>query len=95
MIFHLCWTKQCDDFLAHLVWSGRLEEAVATIRVYIKIHTESKMAGSDLDRMTPEEVVRDFAKYESLKPGKVNVALDKLLEDRASKETLLSQHGAK
>ena len=95
MIFHFCWTKTLDDFLAHLVWSGRLEEAVAAIRVYTKIHTESRMAGCDLDRMALEEVVRDFAKYESLKPGKVNVALDKLLEDRANKETLLSGHGAK
>jgi len=95
MIFHLCWTKALDDFLAHLVWSGRLEAAVAAVRVYTKIHSESRLAASDLASLTPEEVIRDFAKYESLKPGKVNAALDKLLEDRANKETLLSGHGAK
>ena len=59
MIFHFCWTKTLDDFLAHLVWSGRLEEAVAAISVYTKIHTESRLAGSDLDTLTPEEGVRD------------------------------------
>ena len=95
MIFHLCWTKALDDFLAHLVWSGRLEAAVAAVRVYTKIHSESRLAASDLASLTPEEIIRDFAKYESLKPGKVNAALDKLLEDRANKETLLSGHGAK
>ena len=57
--------------------------------------TTEPLAGLDLAAATDEEVIRSFAKLESLKPGKVNMALDKLLEDRQNEKTLLSGHGAK
>ena len=49
----------------------------------------------DIGALNDEELVRNFAKFESLKPGKVNMALDKLLEERQNEETILAGHGAK
>ena len=95
MVFYYCWTKGLDDYLSHLVWSGRTGAAREAISVYVKIHSGCKLAALDLAAASDEEVIRSFAKLESLKPGKVNMALDKLLEDRQNEETLLSGHGAK
>ena len=95
MVFYYCWTKSLDDYLSHLVWSGRTGAAREAISVYVKIHSGCKLAALDLAAASDEEVIRSFAKLESLKPGKVNMALDKLLEDRQNEETLLSGHGAK
>ena len=41
-----------------------------------------------------EELVRNFAKM-NLKSGKVNMALEKLMESKKTTETILSGHGAK
>ena len=95
MIFNFCWNKNLDEFLTHLIWSDRVSEAVDAVKVYLKIHTNCKLSTLDIAKMSSEEVIRNFSKYESLKPGKLNAALDKLEENRNNKDSLLSGHGAK
>ena len=95
MVFSFCWDKNLDDFLAHLIWTDRLEEAVAAVHLYLKIQADCKMAGTDVKNSTEVEIIRSFAKLESLKPGKVNAALDKLLENKDTENQILSQHGSK
>ena len=95
MVFSLAWNKNLDELLAHLVWTDKLEDAVAAVRVYLEIHSDCKLATVGTDSMNSEEIVRAFAKYESLSPGKVNMALDKLLETKQSQDAILSGHGAK
>jgi len=94
MVFNLCWNKQLDDLLAHLIWNDRLDEAADAIKVYSKVHPESKTSALDQSNVSHEDLVRSFAKNESLKAGKVNVALEKLLESKRTTETILSGHGA-
>jgi len=93
MVFSFCWNKQLDELLAHLIWNDRLEEAVDAIKVYIKIHPECKTSSLDQSSTSGEDLVRSFAKHESLKAGKVNMALEKLLESKKATETILSGHG--
>ena len=95
MVFSFCWDKNLDDFLSHLIWTDRLEEAVAAVHLYLKIHADCKMAETDVKNSTEVETIRSFAKLESLKPGKVNAALDKLLENKDTENQILSQHGSK
>jgi len=94
MVFNLCWSKQIDDLLAHLIWNDRIEEAADAINVYVKVHPECKTSSLDLASTSSEDLVRSFAKHESLKAGKVNMALEKLLESKKTTETILSGHGA-
>lgn len=54
---------------------------------------ECKTSSLDLSSISSEELVRSFAKHESLKAGKVNMALEKLLESKKATETILSGHG--
>ena len=93
MVFTLAWNKNLDELLSHLIWNDRLDDAVACVRVFYKIHDDSKL--SDMDEMSSEEIVRAFAKQESSKPGKVNMALDKLMEEKQREQSILSGHGAK
>ena len=95
MAFSLCWNKNIDDFISHLLWTDRLEEAVAAVRLYLRIHAECKMSQTDVQTSTDVEIIRNFAKLESLKAGKVNAALDKLLENKEAENTILTGHGAK
>ena len=95
MAFSLCWNKNVDDFISHLLWTDRLEEAVAAVRLYLRIHAECKMSQTDVQTSTDVEIIRNFAKLESLKAGKVNAALDKLLENKEAENTILTGHGAK
>lgn len=94
MVFGLCWDKQQDELLVHLIVRGRLEEAVDTVKVYLKLHPDCSLASSNLTELTPEYLLRKFCKLESLKSGKVSMALDRLLEEMAEKEKLLASHGA-
>jgi len=94
MVFNFCWNKQLDELLAHLIWNDRLTEAAQAIQVYTKVHPECKTSALDLPNTSKEDLVRSFAKHEALKAGKVNVALEKLLESRRTTETILSGHGA-
>ena len=96
MVFSFCWDKNLDDFLSHLIWTDRLDEAVAAVHLYLKIHADCKMATqTDIKNSTEVEIIRSFAKFESLKPGKVNAALDKLQENKDTENQILSQHGTK
>ena len=96
MVFSFCWDKNLDDFLSHLIWTDRLEEAVAAVRLYLKIHADCKMASqTDVKNSSEVGIIRSFAKIESLKAGKVNAALDKLLENKETENQILSQHGTK
>jgi len=95
MVFNFCCNKQLDELLAHLIWNDRLEEATDSIKLYLRIHQDCKMNTTDLSSCSKEELVRTFAKYESLKAGKVHMALEKLLESKQTTETILSGHGAK
>ena len=96
MVFSFCWDKNLDDFLSHLIWTDRLEEAVAAVHLYLKIHADCKMASqTDVKNSSEVEIIRSFAKIESLKAGKVNAALDKLLENKETENQILSQHGTK
>jgi len=90
MLFNFCWNKQLDEILAHLVWNDRLGEAVDAIKLYKKVHPDCKTSHSSSD----EELVMNFAKL-NLKSGKVNMALEKLMESKKTTETILSGHGAK
>ena len=54
---------------------------------------ECKTSSIDLSSISGEDLVRSFAKHESLKAGKVNMALEKLLESKKATETILSGHG--
>jgi len=94
MVFNFCWSKQLDEFLAHLIWNDRLDEAVDAIKVYTKIHSDSKLSSIDLESCSSEDLVRNFAKFESLKSGKVNMALERLLESKKTTDTILAGHGA-
>ena len=96
MVFSFCWEKNLDDFLSHLIWTDRLDEAVAAVQLYLKIHADCKMASqTEVNNSTEVEIIRSFAKIESLKAGKVNAALDKLLETKDTENQILSQHGTK
>eukprot|EP00092_Neocalanus_flemingeri_P038724 GFUD01042166.1.p1 GENE.GFUD01042166.1~~GFUD01042166.1.p1 ORF type:complete len:345 (-),score=48.84 GFUD01042166.1:57-1049(-) len=95
MVFNFCWNKQLDELLAHLVWNDRLVEAVDAIKLYLKIHPDCKMNSTDLSSCLNEDLVRSFAKFESLKAGKIHMALEKLLESKQTTETILTGHGAK
>jgi len=90
MVFNLCWNKNLDELLAHLIWSDRLQEAETAIKVYLIIHPECKLSTMEVTNLSSEELVRSFAKYESLKPGKINMALDKLLEVKQATAKLQS-----
>jgi len=93
MVFNFCWNKQLDELLAHLIWNDRLNEAVDAIKVYSKIHPDCKMNSVDLKICSNEDLVRNFAKFESLKAGKVNMALERLLESKKITDTILTGHG--
>ena len=96
MVFSFCWNKNLDDFISHLIWTDRLEEAVAAVRLYLRVHPDCKMSSQmDANSSSDVEIIRSFAKFESLKTGKVNAALDKLLEDKEAEKRILSGHGAK
>jgi len=95
MVFSFCWNKNLDDFISHLIWTDNLEEAVAAVHLYLKIHSDCKMS-SEMDQNSSDvNIIRTFAKFESLKAGKVNAALDKLLENKEAENRILSGHGAK
>jgi len=91
MVFSLCWNKRMDDLLAHLVLRDRLLEAVDTVKLYCEIHKDCKM--DNIEELSVEDVIRNFAKEESSKGGKVTMALDRLLETRRSEENLKTSHG--
>ena len=55
MVFNLCWNKNVDELLAHLVWNRRLEEAGDCVRVYVKIHQECKLSSTDISELKDEE----------------------------------------
>ena len=95
MVFSLCWNKNLDDLISHLIWTDRLEEAVAAVHLYLKVHADCKMSQTNTGILTDVEIIRSFAKFESLKAGKVNAALDKLLENKEAENKILSGHGAK
>jgi len=94
MVFGLCWDKLQDELLVYLIVRGRLEDAVDTVRVYLKLHPDCSLASINLADLTPEDILRKFCKLESLKSGKVSMALDRLLEEKTKKEELLASHGA-
>jgi len=95
MVFNLCWHKWQDELLVHLVAKDRIKEAVDTIKVYLKIHTECQLAASkDWTELTKEDQLRAFCKTESLKPGKISMVLERLLEEKAKRENVLMSHGA-
>jgi len=96
MVFNLCWTKQQDELLVHLVARDRMEEAVDTIKVYLKLHTECPMAASsDWTNLSSEDLIRRFCKLEAVKTGKISMVLERVLEEKAKKARLLASHGAR
>jgi len=95
MVFNFCWNKQLDELLAHLIWNDRLDEAADAIKLYIKIHPDCKLASIDISGCSIEELIRHFAKYESLKAAKVTMALEKLVESKLTTDTILAGHGVK
>jgi len=61
MVFNLCWNKQQDELLVHLVVNDRVEEAVDVIAVYLQIHPDCKLASaSGLKMMSGENLLRRF-----------------------------------
>jgi len=96
MVFNLCWNKQQDELLVHLVVNDRVEEAVDVIAVYLQIHPNCKLASaSGLKMMSGENLLRRFCEIEALKTGKISMAVAKLVEERAQKQRLRQSHGAK
>ena len=91
MVFNFCWNKQLDELLAHLIWiwNDILNEAVDSI----KIHPDCKMNSVDLTICSSEELDRNFVKFESLKAGKVNMALERLLECKQITDTIATGQG--
>lgn len=96
MVFNLCWTRQQDELLVHLVVRDRLQEAADTVAVYLRLHPDCALnSAKDLPGLTDQELLRRFCKVESLKSGKISMALNRLVEEKEQKEKLLSSHGAK
>jgi len=92
MVFNLCWNCQVDELLIHLVMKDRMMEVKDTIKLYLEIHRDCKMGNSvgDIEESSPEDLVRSFSKQESLKPGKLSMALERLLETRRAAENIRS-----
>jgi len=72
-----------------------LAEAVDVIKIYLSIHTDCTLAASsNWPDLSAEDLLRKFCKLEAVKTGKVSMALERLLEEKAEKARLLSSHGA-
>lgn len=91
MVFNLCWNKRIDDLIAHLVIRDRLLEAVDSVKLYCEIHKDSRIG--NIEELSPEDIIKNFAEKESLKGGKVTMALERLLESRRSEKRLKASHG--
>jgi len=95
MVFNLCWHRQQDELLVHLVARDRLTAAVDTVHVYLKTHPACALAAaSDLPSLSPEDLLRRFCKLESVKAGKITMVLEKLLEEKANLAKMLASQGA-
>merc|ERR1711915_1047294 len=66
MIFYLCFTKQMDEFLSHLIWNGRIAESIDSIKLFTKIHPDCKTGSVDFENAQPEDLIRNYVKNESL-----------------------------
>merc|ERR1719268_316640 len=95
MIFYLCFTKQMDEFLSHLIWNGRIAESIDSIKLFTKIHPDCKTGSVDFENAQPEDLIRNYVKNESLKAGKINAALEKYLKSEMTTDNILSGHGVK
>lgn len=95
MVFNLCWNRQVDELLIHLVMKDRMIEIKDTIKLYLEIHRDCEMKNlvGDIEELSSEDLVRSFSKQESLKPGKLTMALERLLETRRTAENIRSSHG--
>jgi len=96
MVFNLCWNKQQDELLVHLVMNDRMEEAVDVVAVYLRLHPQCSLAASSgLKMLSGENLLRRFCELEALKTGKISMAVAKIVEERAQKQRLKQSHGAK
>ena len=112
MVFNLCWNKQQDELLVHLVMNdryskelqsrqkktlnNRMEEAVDVVAVYLRLHPECSLAvSSGLKMLSGENLLRRFCQLESLKTGKISMAVAKMVEEKAQRLRLKQSHGAK
>jgi len=90
MIFHLSWTKQLDEFIVYLIQNDRLNDAADAVRLHMKVNPDSQLNVEDITGCGVEEHIRLYAKYDSVKSGKVTVTLENLLERKENDKIINS-----
>jgi len=98
MLFHLAWTKRLDECIIHLIRRDEISDAANLVALYLIIHPDCEMNSVEEVELGPEELIRLYAKKESLKSSKVIMALERLNETKAAskniKDGILESQGA-
>lgn len=99
LMFYLTWTKQLDESIVHFIRKDSVDDAAAAITLHTKIHQDSRLNSMpEAKSCGAEDLVRLFAKYDSVKSSKISMALDKLIEvkemNKRTKSDILESHGA-
>jgi len=98
MLFHLAWSKQLDECIINLIRKDDLADAAKAIALYLIIHPECQMNSVEEVELGVEDMIRHYAKMESLKSSKVTMALERLNETKSAsantKSGILESQGA-
>lgn len=96
LAFHLAWQGNIDNLLVDVIQAGRIDEAVALIRLYHRIHPEAKSAAPVEDEGRTALIDR-YAKLDSAQRNNVEHAIlmyEKLeKEKREVEEGIRKAHG--
>ncbi|XP_043679583.1 28S ribosomal protein S22, mitochondrial [Vespula pensylvanica] len=65
LAFYLVWSKNIDKLLCEIIESRKIEEAVALIRLYQKIHPQANSATTKCESEDPIELILHYASLDS------------------------------
>lgn len=99
LAFYLTWNKSIDKLLCEIIESGKIEEAVALISLYHRIHPQANSAMTKCESEDPIELILHYASLDSpVGPSiKKTLAVYQELESERQKvaEGIKKAHGIK
>jgi len=98
LVFSLCWNKELDSLLIHLLSKGRLPEAVLTVQLYLLLHPEGPLARrgeAELSQLEPLALLALLSELEL--PGergrRLGLAIELHSRERESQRESAEGHG--
>jgi hypothetical protein len=105
MLFHLVWSKNCDNYLIHQLKHSNISAAFDTVLLYSMLHPDSKVATLNTDSSSSSsssdeeegssfeqklKMLRLYITNDSSQETKLTAVLESMIEQKKNQVIILS-----